>query len=306
MKEFRMTVDTLIDRPALGVAAAGAITELVERVQPSVVLVRHGRRGVGTGVIWRANGAVVTNHHVVAGGAALSVQLQDGRTVEAKVAASNPELDLALLELPARGLPAAPVGESERLRVGELVFAIGNPMGQRNVVTAGIVSAIGAIEVRGGRQATYIRSDVRLAPGNSGGPLLNAQGAVVGINAMIFGGDLAVSIPSQVASEWVAGLPSRPVTLGIGVQPAPLPAALQKGELVGRAAALLVVSLAPGGSAERAGLLVGDLILAADGAPMEAVAALQRILARHSLGRPLALSVLRGGTPLDVFVTLDG
>lgn len=301
-----MTIDTLIEAPpALG-AASGALEALVERVRPSVVQVRQGGRGIGTGVIWRSNGGIVTNYHVVTGGRTVAVLLGDGRTLDATVAAGSRELDLALLEVAAQDLPAAPVGESERLRVGELVFAIGNPWGQRNVFTAGIVSALGAVPVRDDRKATYIRSDVHLAPGNSGGPLLNAQGAVVGINAMIFGGDLAVAIPSQVATEWVAGLPSRRVTLGVGVQPAELPASVRAGERAERTAGLLVASLAAGGPAERAGLLVGDVLLEAAGAPLESVAALQRALAQHDLGRPLQLDLLRGGVERSVDVEIAG
>src|SRR6266508_3951027 len=183
-----------------------AIADLIEHVRPSVVQIRSAGRGNGTGVIWRANGAILTNDHVVAhANGRIEVMLTDGRTLAATVGARNADLDLALLEL-----PAAAVGDSAQLRVGELVFAVGHPWGQPWVVTAGIVSGLGEVPVRGAsdagvaneRMAQYVRSDVRLAPGNSGGPLLNARGEVVGINAMIFGGDLAVSIPSHVASEW--------------------------------------------------------------------------------------------------------
>ena len=117
--------------------------------------------------------------------------------------ARNPKLDLALLETEARDLPDAVFGDSARLRVGELVLAIGHPWGQPWVVTAGIISALGEVEMSKNRYASYIRSDVRLAPGNSGGPLLNANAEVVGINAMIFGGDLAVAIPTHGAAAWL-------------------------------------------------------------------------------------------------------
>jgi serine protease Do len=301
-----MTIDTQIEAPPALVAASGALEALVERVRTSVVQVRQGGRGIGTGVIWRSNGGIVTNYHVVAGGREVAVLLSDGRTLAAKVEAGSRELDLALLQVEAQDLPAAPVGESARLRVGELVFAVGNPWGQRNVFTAGIVSALGEVPVREGLTATYVRSDVHLAPGNSGGPLLNAQGAVVGINAMIFGGDLAVAIPSQVAIEWVAGLPSRRVTLGVGVQPAELPQAARSGARAERRAGLLVVSLAAGGPAEQAGLLVGDVLLEAAGGPLESVGALQRALAQHDLGGPLRLDLLRGGVERAVEVEVAG
>src|SRR5215211_8889420 len=188
-----------------------AIVQLIERARPSVVQVRSGGRGTGTGVIWRSNGAILTNDHVVAhANGRIEVLLTDGRTLPATVGARNADLDLALLEVSAEDLPAAAVGDSAQLRVGELVFAIGHPWGQPWVVTAGIVSGLGAVPVgNNGRTAQYVRTDVRLAPGNSGGPLLNARGEVVGINAMIFGGDLAVAIPSHVTTAWVAGLPGR-------------------------------------------------------------------------------------------------
>src|SRR4029079_5840376 len=151
-----------------------AISDLVDRVRPSVVQVRSGGRGNGTGFIWRSNGAILTNDHVVAhANGRIEVLLNDGRTLSATVGARNADLDLALLEVAAEDLPAAAVGDSAQLRVGELVFAVGHPWGQPWVVTAGIVSGLGEVPVRGDagaaneRMAQYIRSDVRLAPGNS-------------------------------------------------------------------------------------------------------------------------------------------
>ena len=146
------------------------------------------------GIVWKREGLILTNNHVVAQAQRMvKVTLTDGRELSARVLARNPKLDLALLETEARDLPDAVFGDSARLRVGELVLAIGHPWGQPWVVTAGIISALGEVEMSKNRYASYIRSDVRLAPGNSGGPLLNANAEVVGINAMIFGGDLAVA-----------------------------------------------------------------------------------------------------------------
>jgi serine protease Do len=287
-----------------------AIADLIDDVRPSVVQVRSGGRGNGTGVIWRANGAILTNDHVVAhANGRIEVLLTDGRTLPASVGARNADLDLALLEVEAGDLPAAAVGDSARLRVGELVFAVGHPWGQPWVVTAGIVSGLGEVPVRGAsesgaaneRMAQYVRSDVRLAPGNSGGPLLNARGEVVGINAMIFGGDLAVSIPSHVASEWTVA-PTRGRTyLGASVAPAEFPAPLRNGAWAGRKGGLLVVEIAPGGPAERAGLAVGDLLLDAAGAPLEDVAALRELLSERA-GRVLRLYCARAGAvaPIDI------
>jgi serine protease Do len=173
-------------------------TGLVERLRPSVVKVQ-GREGTGgAGIVWRP-GTVLTNLHVVAGarGAPL-VTGTDGLRHEARVVATSRPLDLALLALPRDGLPPASIGESGQLRVGELVFAVGHPWGQPWSVSAGIVSGLGPRE--------YVRSDVRLAPGCSGGPLVDAHGRVVGINTLVLGGDLAVALTSDAARRWIESL----------------------------------------------------------------------------------------------------
>jgi serine protease Do len=283
-----------------------ALTELAERVKPSVVQVRSGGRGNGTGVIWRADGAIITNDHVVAhAGEKVQVALADGRSFDATVTARAPELDLALLAVPAQDLPALPAADSRALRIGELVFAVGHPWGQPWVVTAGIVSGLGEAE-RGDQRMPYIRSDVRLAPGNSGGPLLNACGEVVGINAMIFGGDLAVAIPSHVATMWVAEGAGKPgagrVYLGVGVQQAELPAELRRGAWANRSSGLLVAGVEAGGLAAKAGVLVGDVILDVAGEPVESAIALRDALGGLAGRSRVRLYLLRAGSvlPLDV------
>jgi serine protease Do len=184
--------------------SAGLPAEVLDRVRPSIVRV-HGRGPAGAaGVVWR-RGAVLTNHHVVAGARqGLRVVSVDGGVHEARVVDASRRLDLALLEVPSAPLESAPIGRSGRLRIGELVFAVGHPWGQPWVVTVGVVSGLGPRPVPGhaGLEAC-IRSDVRLAPGNSGGPLLDARGEVVGLNAMVIGGDLALAIPSDVVRRWV-------------------------------------------------------------------------------------------------------
>jgi serine protease Do len=185
-----------------------ALAGAVERAKASVVQVRVGRGGVGTGIIWPASRAagqsslILTNAHVVMFAGDVDIVTADGRIFGAALLASDGMLDLALLGVNA-ALPAAEVGDSRRLRVGELAFAIGNPWGQANVVTAGVISGLGRLP-QSMRNLPYIRTDVRLAPGNSGGPLLNAGGQVIGINAMILGGDLGIAIPSHVADAWLA------------------------------------------------------------------------------------------------------
>src|SRR5512134_2697957 len=178
------------------------ISDLVEQVMPALVIVRGHRFGAGAGIVWDANGLILTNNHVV-GRHTPIVVLQDDGEYESRLIARDPDVDLALLSIEATGLtPLKPAPVSPR--VGEMVFAFGHPWGQRNTVTRGIVSARVSAHNRRGDQLPVIRSDAPLAPGNSGGPLVNAKGEAVGINAMIIGGDQSVSIAASVAREFVA------------------------------------------------------------------------------------------------------
>lgn len=177
------------------------IDELVQQVMPSLVVVRGHRFGAGAGIVWDAAGLILTNNHVV-GRHNPVVVLQDNREYESRLLARDPDVDLALLSIDATGLiPLAPA--SVPPRVGEMVFAFGHPWGQRNTVTRGIVSALVHAQNRRGDTLPVLRSDVPLAPGNSGGPLVNAKGEVIGINAMIVGGDQSVSIAASVAIDFV-------------------------------------------------------------------------------------------------------
>jgi len=185
-----------------------AIHELVEQVMPSLVIVRGRRHGAGAGIVWSENGLILTNNHVVGRHTPIVVLQNDGE-YESRLLARDPDVDLALLSIEATNLtPLKPVagarqGASVSPRVGELVFAFGHPWGQRNTVTRGIVSALAFAQNRRGEMLPIVRSDVRLAPGNSGGPLVNTNGEVVGINAMIIGGDQSVSIATSVVNEFV-------------------------------------------------------------------------------------------------------
>jgi serine protease Do len=168
---------------------------------PSLVVVRGHRFGAGSGIVWDANGLILTNNHVV-GRRLPTVVLQDDREYESKLLARDPDVDLALLKIEATNLtPLRPAPVSPR--VGEMVFAFGHPWGQRNTVTRGIVSALASAQNRSGQKVPIVRSDAPLAPGNSGGPLVNASGEVIGINAMIVGGDQSVSIAASVAQGFV-------------------------------------------------------------------------------------------------------
>ena len=284
-------------------SAVLAGTRMIEVAQKSVVQVRSGGRGIGAGVIWPGDGLVLTNHHVVAGGrrrrGKVRVALRDGRTLDARVVKSDRSLDLALLRVEGEhgDLPVARVGDSDALRVGELVYAIGHPWGSVGAVSAGIVGGVGELRwPRRGSSARYVRSDVALAPGNSGGPLLNARGEVVAINAMIFG-QMALSIPSTAAGAWVAG--DRRPRLGIGVLPVEVPASLRG---VAGTAGLVIAAVETGGAADRAGLLVGDVLLASAGERLVEPGSLSKAVAQAGDG--VALRVMRGGKIMDVEVRL--
>jgi len=291
---------------ALNNAFSSGLGEMIEQAQTSVVQVRRGDRGAGTGVIWQKNGGIITNHHVVAHtGTKTLVELRDGRVLEAQIIDSDPTLDLALLKVPADHLTAIPVADSTKLRVGELVFAIGHPWGQRGVVTAGIVSALSKVKMRdSNRQLEYIKSDVRLAPGNSGGPLMNAQGQVIGINAMIMGGDLSVAIPSTVVSTWIAQLAQARITLGVQIQPTELPSDTRQELANEQTLGLLVVGIIEGGLAEHANLLVGDVLIDIEKTALSEAATLRSVLAHSSSKDSVHLRVLRGGKVQEIKVTL--
>jgi serine protease Do len=181
----------------------GQFSEMVEDVRRSLVIVQSRRTGGGAGILWDDQGLILTNAHVL-GRRAPAIILADDRQLKAKVLGIDPEIDLAILKIDPVNLPPARIGDSTQLRVGELVFAIGHPWGQRNAVTTGIVSHLAHAETReSGRLVPIIRTDARLAPGNSGGPLVTASGEVVGINTMIVGGDQGVAIPSAVAKDLI-------------------------------------------------------------------------------------------------------
>ena len=283
---------------------SSALVEMFNTVQPSIVQVGIQGRGGGTGVIWNPDGRIITNAHVVANEQAkIHVHLTDGRTLEAKVLHRDPRLDLAMLKVNGDNLKALPIGDSSRLRIGEWVFAIGHPWGQRWALTAGIVSSLSSVKVADDLTTRYIKSDVGLAPGNSGGPLLDAEGKVVGINAMIFGGDLSVAIPSDIVSIWLAGLSAskRQVTLGIEIQQVELPPNIRNGSKPQRETGLLIVGIAADRQAKYSDLLIGDILLDLDGKPVNNGATLRKLLAESEGREAVSMNILRGG----VVVTVD-
>jgi len=248
--------------------------EVAERLRRSTVQVQtHGRgQGVGSGVIWSGDGLIITNAHV-ARGSATRVALWDGSTHEASVVSRDARRDLASLKIPASGLPAATPGNSSALRVGELVIAVGNPLGFIGALTTGVVHSLP------GRQL-WVTADVRLAPGNSGGPLADAQGRVIGINTMIAGG-LALAVPSNAVGQFLKGQ-SGP-SLGVTLQPTPL----RDGRF-----GFLLLKVDPGSAAEAASLMIGDLLVGAGGQPFASLDDLHGAI--ETSGETLDLQFLRG------------
>src|SRR5258708_8259779 len=175
--------------------------EIAEHLRRSTVLIHAGSRGNGSGVIWTSDGIIVTNAHV-ARNSALRVQLWDGRDLRAEMMSRDPRRDLALLHINGEDLPAARPGDSSQVRPGELAIAIGNPMGFVGALTTGVIHAVGSL--RGLGSQTWVQASVRLAPGNSGGPLADAGGRVIGVNTLV-AGRLALAIPSNAVRDFLPG-----------------------------------------------------------------------------------------------------
>ena len=226
--------------------------------------------------------------------------LADGRTLDAKVLHRNPRLDLALLKATEDLPEPLTIGDSAALRVGEWVFAIGHPWGQRWIITAGIMSAIRTAKLAEDVTTQYIQSDVLLAPGNSGGPLLNADGSVVGINAMIFGGDLSVSIPTNVVTNWLASLTKRTTKLGIAVQTVELSATVRTSPNIQREAGLLIVGIED--TRQTSNLLVGDILLDVAGKPVTTPTELRQIVVQLGTPEKVSITLVRAGAVMTLEV----
>jgi serine protease Do len=192
--------------------------EITEKLRRATVLIHVGNRSAGSGVIWSSGGTIITNAHVARGGQ-ISVRLWDGRDFDATVASRVPRRDLASLHILAPNLPSVFVADSAQVRPGELAIAVGNPMGFVGALTTGVIHAIGP--VRGLGPQLWVQADVRLAPGNSGGPLADAHGRLIGINTMV-AGRLALAIPSNVVRDFLSAAPSD-AWLGVTVRPVRIP-----------------------------------------------------------------------------------
>jgi S1-C subfamily serine protease len=268
----------------------------------------RGGEGLGSAVVFTGDGFLLTNAHVVGkaqGGTAL---FSDGTSAAFTVVGTDPLSDLAVVRAGGPTPPPAELGEADRLVVGQLVVAVGSPLGLAGSVTAGVVSAVGrSLPTRSGSAARLvedvIQTDAALNPGNSGGALADAHSRVVGINTAVAGVGLGLAVPVNATTRRIISALMqygrvRRAYLGIVSVPAPLPTALQ--ERFERPNGLRVVEVVAGGPAERAGLRAGDLLISAGGRPVQKAQDLQRLMFSEAIGQPLAITVMRNGALVDV------
>jgi serine protease Do len=267
------------------------IGEAGEKLRRSTVQVRNGRSSSGSGVIWDSAGAIVTNAHVVRSGD-ITIELWDGRAIPARLDRRDEWRDLAILRVEADRLDPAAFGDSSRVRAGELVIAVGNPMGFTGALSTGVIHGVGPVPGMGGQP--FIQTTVRLAPGNSGGPLADAAGNVIGINAAIVSGGLGLAVPVNAVRRLMTAGP--PAELGVAVRPVRIPG--QNGGI-----ALLVLNVAEGSAADYVSLRQGDLLVAAEGRSFESAEDLRDVLDRGT-GKSVTIQFLRGGLAKKREVTI--
>jgi S1-C subfamily serine protease len=298
-------------------AYSRAVAGAAERVGPAVAHLEveqsqrgRARRGSGSGFVFTPDGLILTNSHVVHGARAVRVSFADGTSYDAGVIGDDPDTDIAVIRIGASGLPAAALGSSRALRVGQLAIAIGNPYGFQHTVTAGVVSALGrSLRAVSGRLIDdVVQTDAALNPGNSGGPLVDSRGEVIGVNTAII--PMAQGICFATAIDTVRWVVTRLLRDGkvrrgyLGFAGANVPVArrIVRHHELPLERAVRVESLERGGPAERAGLEAGDLIVAFDGQPVGGIDELHRLLTADRIGRPATLAVLRRARRLDLAV----
>ena len=288
--------------------------EIYRLVNPSVVqvMVEVGNKmSLGTGVIFTEDGYILTNYHVVEGGSDCYIALDTGKSYQASYVAGDPVSDLAVLKVDGRGLPAAEFGESDLLTVGDKVYAIGNPLGYElwGTMTDGIVSAVDRDVQVDGRTMTLIQTNAALNSGNSGGPLINEYGQVVGLNVIKMSSSyfsiegLGFAIPSATMDRVVDDL----LTVG-ETQPQPvlgLSVRLEATQLADGVRGLEVVEVTPGGASDRAGIRVGDYVTSAEGHPLETSSDLLWVRRHKRVGDELTMTLWRDGETVEVTLSLQ-
>jgi S1-C subfamily serine protease len=303
-----MPADLPLD--AYSQVVSGVAAELTPKVASLRVPQAAGRGGesLGSAVVFTGDGFLLTNAHVVGrsqGGTAL---FADGTSAPFTVVGADPLSDLAVVRAAGPTPPPAELGEADQLVVGQLVVAVGSPLGLAGSVTAGVVSAVGrSLPTRSGAAARLvedvIQTDAALNPGNSGGALADAHSRVVGINTAVAGIGLGLAVPVNATTRRIISALMqhgrvRRAYLGLVSVPAPLPAGLQ--QRVGRTSGLRVAEVVAGGPADRAGLRAGDLLVSAAGHPVQKAQDLQRLMFSEAIGQPLAITVMRNGALVDV------
>ncbi len=283
------------------------VAGVAERLTPKVASLRvpHGSgEGLGSGVVFTGDGFLLTNAHVVGRASGGTASFSDGTSAPFRVVGADPLSDLAVLRANGPTPEPADLGEADRLVVGQLVVAVGNPLGLAGSVTAGVVSALGrSLPARGRVIEDVIQTDAALNPGNSGGALADSSAKVVGINTAVAGVGLGLAVPvndttRRIISALMRDGRVRRAYLGLAMTPGPVPAAWR--ERLGRKTGLLVAEVVAGGPAARAGLRQGDLLLTVAGKPVAVAQDLQRLMFSDAIGRPLAITVMRNGALVDV------
>ena len=289
------------------------VAGVAEQLTPKVASLRVPRRGsggrgesLGSAVVFTADGFLLTNAHVVGQASGGTAAFWDGTTAPFNVVGADPLSDLAVVRATGATPPPAVLGEADGLVVGQLVVAVGNPLGLAGSVTAGVVSALGRSMPAGQQRIIedVIQTDAALNPGNSGGALADSHARVVGINTAVAGVGLGLAVPinkttRRIVSALMHDGRVRRAYLGIAVAPAPV-APVWRSRLGGRETGLRVASVVTGGPADRAGLRTGDLLLTADGHEVATAQDLQRLMFADAIGRRLGITVMRNGALVDV------
>ncbi|HZQ57731.1 MAG TPA: trypsin-like peptidase domain-containing protein [Acidimicrobiales bacterium] len=306
----------LLDRPAPPEEAealdaySAVVVGVADRVCPAVAALRVGtggaREGAGSGVVVTPDGYLLTSAHVVAAGSDGRAALPDGRELDFSVVGRDPLSDLAVIRVQGRDLPSVELGDADRLRVGQLVVAVGNPMGLAGTVTAGVVSALGRSLPAGQRLVeNVIQTDAALNPGNSGGALVDARGRLVGVNTAVAGVGLGLAVPVNATTLAIVATLMRDGRVRrayLGVVGGRRPLAPRHATSLGQDAGVGVAEVAPGSPAERAGLRPTDTIVALDGHAVHTAGDLQRLMGSDAIGRTLRVRVLRGDRVEDLDV----